>query len=431
MVCDRWRRWGAWRGLGRVLSAAGGVMLAGGAGEQRASSSCKLVDAHLRPLYAHAPAPERGRLSPASRGVAGGRAIWLLPADAGRGRSRKRASGTGWRCFVTEIVSPYLLFSGLVVAAIGVAIAIPRRRVNPQASGAVVAGGGLGLVLLSLAVSNPDAIPNLHFYVFGVIALGSSLRVVTHPRPVYAALFFILTILSSCGLYVILAAEFLAFALIIIYAGAILITYLFVIMLATQAPSEDRIEVLAEYDVSGREPIFAVPASFVLLGSLTALLFTGSAQLQPEAGPGEELQRQIAVMDRMPGKAERILRETDVIGADDTVVGVDAPLGSARAQAEGEGGAETLRTVALPEAAMPTNVEMVGFDLLAEHPGTIEIAGIILLMAMVGATVLARRQSELEDEAKRRAAEALAARGGLTAQPVVADVSAGQQREDA
>ncbi len=335
---------------------------------------------------------------------------------------------------MTEIVSPYLLFIGLLVAAIGVAIAIPRRRVNPQAIGAVVAGGGLGLVLLSLAVSNPDAIPNLHFYIFGLIALGSSLRVITHPRPVYAALFFILTILSSCGLYVILAAEFLAFALIIIYAGAILITYLFVIMLATQAPSEDRIEVLAEYDVSGREPVFAVTASFVLLAALTALLFTGSSQLQPEAGPGEELARQIAVMDRMPGKAERVLRESDLIAADDEVISVDAANGIVRvdrAELRASVSGDSVREVALPESAMPTNVEMVGFDLLAEHPGTIEIAGIILLMAMVGATVLARRQSELEEEAKRRAAEALAARGGLTAQPMMAEGASDRRGEGA
>lgn len=309
---------------------------------------------------------------------------------------------------MTQIVSPYLLFLGLLVAAIGVAIAIPRRRVNPQAIGAVVAGGGLGMILLSLAISNPSALPNLHFYIFGLIALGSSLRVITHPRPVYAALFFILTILSSCGLYVILAAEFLAFALIIIYAGAILITYLFVIMLATQAPSEDRIEVLAEYDVAGREPVVAVTASFVLLAALTSLLFTGV----PTLVPGQSVSP-ASIMERMPGKAERLLREQRLIAQGDEVVRVDGVEGTALVQ-----GADGLITVALPEGMEPSNVELVGFDLLGEHPGTIEIAGIILLMAMVGATVLARRQADIEDEAKYRAAEALRYRGGLVADPL-------------
>jgi hypothetical protein len=50
----------------------------------------------------------------------------------------------------------------------------------------------------------------------------------------------------------------MAFALIIIYAGAILITYLFVIMLATQAADEERVEDrLSGYDAVAREPIAA------------------------------------------------------------------------------------------------------------------------------------------------------------------------------
>lgn len=317
---------------------------------------------------------------------------------------------------MTEIVSPYLLFIGLLIAGIGVVVGIPRRRVNPQAIGAVIAGGGLGLVLISLALTNPDAIPNLFFYVFGVIALGASFRVITHPRPVYAALFFILTILSSCGLYVILSAEFLAFALVMIYAGAILITYLFVIMLATQAPSEERVEVLAEYDVAGRAPVMAVTASFVLLGALTALMFTGVPKLDAGDAGGEMSAHAMSVLDEMPGKVERLLRDQGEIGSDDKVVSVNAEAGTARVQT-----ADAVLEVALPEGDEPTNVELVGFDLLSAHPGTIEIAGVILLMAMVGATVLARRQSEIEEDAKRRAAAAIAARGGLVAPPVSPD----------
>ncbi len=265
-----------------------------------------------------------------------------------------------------SIINPYLLFVGLAVAGVGVAMAVPRKRVNPQVIGAVIAGVGLGVVLLGLALANLDAIPNLHFYVFGLIALGASLRVVTHPRPVYAALYFILSVLASCGLYVVLSAEFMAFALVIIYAGAILITYLFVIMLATQSPSEERVEVLAEYDVEGRRPVLATIASFVLLAGVTSLMFKGTAGLEPAGGDD---------------------RAAEVL--------VDA-------------------------AREPTNTESIGVDLLLGRPGTIEIAGVILLMAMLGATVLARRQVDLEDEAKHRAAEQLAARGGLVREEVQA-----------
>ncbi len=299
------------------------------------------------------------------------------------------------------VINPYLLYVGLALGGLGVCLALPRRRISPQALGAVLAGLGLGLVLLGLGLRS-ERLPNYNFYIFAAIALGAALRVITHPRPVYAALYFILTILASCGLYLALAAEFMAFALVIIYAGAILITYLFVIMLATQAPSEGELEALAEYDAEARSPVAATVASFALLAVLTTMLFGGADRLEPRDGAGLD-----APIEMMPRRAERSLREAGAIGAGDEVVGVDAAAWTATLRSGEE--------VALPESARLTNVERIGHDLLAEHPGSIEIAGVILLMAMLGATVLSRRQVELEDEAKRRQAERLAAAGTVFA----------------
>jgi NADH-quinone oxidoreductase subunit J len=262
-----------------------------------------------------------------------------------------------------HVVNQFVLYGLLVLGAIGVCLALPRRGVNPQPIGALIAAAAGGLLMLVLGVAARDHLPNLYFYVFAAIALGGSLRVITHPRPVYAALYFILTILASAGLFVILAAEFVAFALIIVYAGAILITYLFVIMLATQAPTEDQLETLADYDRAGHEPIAAAGVGFLLLGVLTTMLFGGLRALPP-AG---ELDPTIAA--RLPGKA-RLME------------GLPA-------------------AVATPE---PTNTERVAFDLLADHPGSIEIAGVILLMAMLGAVVLARKQVQIDEEAKARQA---------------------------
>jgi hypothetical protein len=50
-----------------------------------------------------------------------------------------------------------------------------------------------------------------------------------------------------------------------------------------------------------------------------------------------------------------------------------------------------------------TNTEQVGFELLRAKPGAIEIAGVILLMAMLGAVVLARKKVEMDEDAKMRA----------------------------
>ena len=49
-------------------------------------------------------------------------------------------------------------------------------------------------------------------------------------------------------------------------------------------------------------------------------------------------------------------------------------------------------------------VQMVGLDLVAKYPASLELAGVILLMAMFGAVVLARRQIELGDDERRKAA---------------------------
>src|SRR5687768_6717952 len=133
-------------------------------------------------------------------------------------------------------------------------MALPRRGINPQVIGGLVAGAAVGLLVLIMSWRAAPVLPNIYFYVFSAIALGAGLRVISHQRPVYAALYFILTVIASAGLFVILSAEFLAFALIIVYAGAILITYLFVIMLATQAPMAEDAEVLADYDAVSREP---------------------------------------------------------------------------------------------------------------------------------------------------------------------------------
>jgi hypothetical protein len=55
-------------------------------------------------------------------------------------------------------------------------------------------------------------------------------------------------------------------------------------------------------------------------------------------------------------------------------------------------------------ADQPDNVHVVGLDLVARYPASLELAGVILLMAMFGAVVLARRQIELGEDDRRKAA---------------------------
>ena len=76
------------------------------------------------------------------------------------------------------------------------------------------------------------------FYLFGAVAVGASLLVIAQRNPVYSVLLLILAFGALSGLYVLLDAPFVAVIQIIVYAGAIMVLFLFVVMLLN-APHED------------------------------------------------------------------------------------------------------------------------------------------------------------------------------------------------
>jgi NADH-quinone oxidoreductase subunit J len=69
------------------------------------------------------------------------------------------------------------------------------------------------------------------FFVFGGVAIGSALAMVTRRNPVASLLFMVATLAALAGIYVLFEAHFLAAIQIIVYAGAIMVLFLFVIML--------------------------------------------------------------------------------------------------------------------------------------------------------------------------------------------------------
>ena len=76
------------------------------------------------------------------------------------------------------------------------------------------------------------------FYVFAAIAVGTTLLVVVQSNPVYSVLLLIGSFIGLAGLYVLLDAPFVAVIQIIVYAGAIMVLFLFVVMLLN-APREE------------------------------------------------------------------------------------------------------------------------------------------------------------------------------------------------
>jgi NADH-quinone oxidoreductase subunit J len=103
------------------------------------------------------------------------------------------------------------------------------------------------------------------FYFFAAIAVGASLLVIAQRNPVYSVLLLIASFGALSGLYVLLDAPFVAVVQIIVYAGAIMVLFLFVVMLLN-APHED-----TEFDERTHPLLRPGPMRF---GALLAIAFT-------------------------------------------------------------------------------------------------------------------------------------------------------------
>ncbi len=118
------------------------------------------------------------------------------------------------------------------------------------------------------------------FILFGGVAVGASIMVVTRKNPLSSAVFLILALVAVAVLFVLRQAHFLAAIQVIVYAGAVIVLFLFVIML-TNVP-EDRLPV--ERATVMRFLGVAVAGILVLEGALLAGRF--SMRKDPEAGGG-------------------------------------------------------------------------------------------------------------------------------------------------
>src|SRR4051812_25559103 len=193
---------------------------------------------------------------------------------------------------VENALSPVLILVLCVVAGIGTLMCLPgRREAVFRNIGAVIllAAGLIFAAMLIHHVGNQGrGGMSIYFWLFSIIAIVGAVRVITHERPVYSALYFVLTVMASAGLFILLWAEFMAAALVIIYAGAILITYVFVIMLAQQAQDPNKpLAGVAGYYLVSRDPLVASAIGFALMGVLLFVIFDKADA--KDARPGSSL----------------------------------------------------------------------------------------------------------------------------------------------
>lgn len=159
-----------------------------------------------------------------------------------------------------------LLYAIIALGGLGLYFAMPRLdRASALPGGLIALSAVLGLIgffAVKLAVPHAE---RGYFYLFATVAVLAAGRVITHPKPVYSAIYVVVLVLAVAALLLLQHAEFVALALVIIYAGAILVTYLFVIMLAQQPGAP-------VYDRQVREPLAATLAGFFLLGAIAGAL---------------------------------------------------------------------------------------------------------------------------------------------------------------
>ncbi len=166
----------------------------------------------------------------------------------------------------------------------------------------------------------------LYFWIFAVIAILASIGVVGQRNPMYSVMLLIVSFGALSGLYILLNAPFVAAIQIIIYAGAIMVLFLFVVMLLN-VPTED--------PAQGFHPrlMGAGPRHFgvVLAALLVAELVWAMSHLR---------------LTPMPG-----------------------------------------------DTGMTSSVYEIGLKLYREYAFAFEVTSVLILLAMVGAVVLARKES--------------------------------------
>ncbi len=272
--------------------------------------------------------------------------------------------------------TPIAIYIASFIGSVGLLLMMPKRWLNLHKLGALLGAAALGGLWLflswklpwgKLGVSDGSFI---YYYIFSAISIIASVRVITNTRPVYAALWFVMVVLASAGLFLVLGAEFIAFAVIIIYGGAILVTYMFVLMLASQAGDPQDPRDIPVADRIAFEPVLAIAAGFLLLSVLLTLAFEPMAPNPAARAPSDEQIIETILSDRSAPVVAR------------TLAGDDADL------------------PAVPPLADPrklSNTERVGLDLFQSHPLGLELAGVILLLALIGAVVIAKTKVAGED----------------------------------
>lgn len=259
-------------------------------------------------------------------------------------------------------VSPGTLLAGGVAAtAASLWLLLPGGRTGASERVArwlgLIAGAASLAIFIALGHRLGSAGEDAVFLTVALVAVISGAATVVSRSPVYAAIWFAMALAGVSGVLLVLGGQFLGVATIVVYAGAILVMFLFVLMLAQPAG-------LAPYDRVSSEPLLAAVAGAVLLGILSLSIGRLTAE-EPACC-------------LMSGTKAALLASSE-----------------ADAAAAGEGAAVDLLA--------SDHVARLGGELFGRHLLAVEVAGVLLLVALVGSIAIISRGSPAEPAVARRA----------------------------
>lgn len=174
-----------------------------------------------------------------------------------------------------------LTLSSPMIWGIGLGGAGLALRLAPQVAWQKlgIVAGLIGIALIGVALPPlGEMLPQVLFWLMAALAIAASGAAVTSRSAVYAAIWFAVSLLGTAGLFLLQGAQFLGIATIVVYAGAIVVTFLFVLMLAQPEGHSpyDRISWAG----------FAIPTATIgaalLIGTLIGLFPEFSPVARPE-----------------------------------------------------------------------------------------------------------------------------------------------------
>jgi NADH-quinone oxidoreductase subunit J len=157
-----------------------------------------------------------------------------------------------------------IYLAATLLAAAGVWMMLPGRSASLRMAGialALVSFGLLAAQVGSLGHWARDAV----FWILAGVTIAAAVGTISFRSPVYCAIWFALSLLGTAALFLFQGSQFLAVATVVVYAGAILVTFLFVLMLAQPRGQ-------AAYDRVSWEGLLSASAGAVLIGILTLTL---------------------------------------------------------------------------------------------------------------------------------------------------------------